>query len=141
MSIIIKRFDKTLQLPEYEPGAACFDLSCRLDITVNPKEVKLIPVNIAVKVPEDHALLIFARSSTPWKRGLMLANGVGVVDPFYCGNKDEVQIEVFNFGEETVQIVKGDKLAQAMFVKVAPAYWNEVDSMPDEGRGGYSTDK
>ena len=40
---------------------------------------------------------IFARSSTPLKRGLMVANGVGVVDSDYCGPADEVKIAVMNF--------------------------------------------
>ena len=39
-------------------------------------------------------LAIFARSSTPLKRGLMVANGVGVVDPDYSGPADEVKIAV-----------------------------------------------
>ena len=47
---------------------------------------------------------IFARSSTPMKRGLMVANGVGVVDPDYCGPDDEVKIAVMNFTAAPVTV-------------------------------------
>lgn len=79
MEITIKRFDKALPLPAYDGEAACFDLYCRETTTVHGQEVKLLPVNIAVEVPKGSVLLVFARSSTPWKKGLMLANSVGAV--------------------------------------------------------------
>ena len=55
-------------------------------------------------------LAVFARSSTPLKRGLMIANGVGVVDSEYCGPSDEVKIPTLNFTAAPVQVGKGDFL-------------------------------
>jgi dUTPase len=69
----------------------------------------------------------------------MLANSVGVVDPFYCGNKDEVLIEVFNFRDQAVEIKRGESLAQGMIIPADKMTWKEVEIMPDEGHGGYST--
>ena len=140
MELKVKRFDKSLPLPEYEKGAACFDLICREDAVIEPKEIKLVPANIAVKIPAGYALLIFIRSSTPMKKGLMLANGVAVGDPFYCGDKDEVLIEFWNFTGKAVNISKGEKLAQAMVIKSEMVTWNEVEQMGEEGVGGYKTD-
>jgi dUTPase len=80
-------FDKDLPLPEAEEFehdsgrehdrgmAAAFDFYCREDITIPPHEIKLIGVNNAIAVPRDHFLLLSARSSTSWKKGLMLARG------------------------------------------------------------------
>lgn len=141
MDITVKRFDKSLPLPTYDGEAGCFDLFCRETLTVESQEVKLLPVNIAVRVPKGSVLLIFARSSTPWKKGLMLANGVGVVDPFYCGDSDEILIEVFNFRDRAVEIKKGESLAQGMIIRADKIHWNEVEKMPDKGHGGYSIDE
>ena len=96
MKIKIKRFDKSFPLPTYEKEAACFDLVCRKGTIIRPSKIKLVPVNIAIELPRGQALLVFNRSSTPMRKGLLLANGVGVIDPFYNGDKDEIMIELFN---------------------------------------------
>ena len=131
MNIKIKRFDKSLPLPEYDKGAACFDLLCRQQVTIKPKETKLVPVNIAVQIPSGYTILIFVRSSTPIKKGLTLANSVGVIDPFYRGEKDEVLVEFFNLTDKPVIIEKGEKLAQGMVVKCEIVRWQEVDEMKE----------
>ena len=67
------------------------------DVTIAPGTIALVPTGLVIEVPPDHFLGIFARSSTPLKRGLMVANGVGVIDQDYCGPADEVKIQVLNF--------------------------------------------
>ena len=99
MDVRITRLDRAVALPEYQTsGAAGFDLASSVDMTVQPGEVALVPTGLVIEVPAGHFLGIFARSSTPLKRGLMVANGVGVVDSDYCGATDEIRIEVLNFG-------------------------------------------
>ena len=72
------------------------------------------------------------------KRGLMVANGVGVVDEDYCGPSDEVKIQVLNFTGETVAVKKGDRIAQGLFIPIVRAAWRESDSDLREGsRGGF----
>src|SRR3954463_4778693 len=98
MTIPIRRVDAAVPLPRYETsGAAGFDLAACCDMTVQPGEVALVPTGLVITVPTGHFLGIFARSSTPLRRGLMVANGVGIVDSDYCGANDEIKIEVFNF--------------------------------------------
>ncbi|MCL5090838.1 MAG: dUTP diphosphatase [Patescibacteria group bacterium] len=140
MKIPVKRFDKTLPLPQYDHGAACFDLLCREDSSILPREIKLISTNIAIQIPQGYALLIFVRSSTPMKKGLILANSVGIVDPFYQGDKDEVLIEFMNIRDEAVEIKKGEKLAQAMLIKSESVEWDEKEEFNEKGVGGYKTD-
>lgn len=137
MRLNIKRFDTSLDLPSGEAGAACFDFSCREKTTVEPNKIELIPLNVAIKIPEGYVLLLFSRSSTPIKKGLMLANGVGVVDPFYCGDKDEILGMFLNITDKPVIVEKGDRIAQGMIVKTQDFAWNEVASMNSEGHGGY----
>lgn len=137
MKITVKRFDKSIPLPAPTPGAACFDLICRETVTIPPHQIKPVPQNIALKVPEGHALLLFVRSSTPMRKGLMLANSVGVVDPFYCGDNDENFAFLLNFTDEPVTVEAGDKVVQGMIIKTAAVTWDEVESMNDDGHGGY----
>lgn len=137
MKIKIKRFDTQFPLPAAEKNAACFDLICRETVTIPAGKIKAVPQNIAVKVPNGHALLLFSRSSTPHKVGLMLANGVGVVDPFYCGDRDENYAFLLNITDEPVTVHAGDKIVQGMFIKPEAIEWEEVDQMNDDGHGGY----
>ena len=85
-------------MPAYATdGSAGFDLAASVDMTIAPGEVVLVPTGLIVEVPAGHLLGVFARSSTPLKRGLIVANGVGVVDSDYCGPGDEIKIQVLNF--------------------------------------------
>ena len=151
MKIKIKRFDTDLPLPEaeeFEHGsgrahdrgmAAAFDFYCRESVTIPPHEIRLVGVNNAIAVPRDHFLLLSARSSTSWKKGLMLANGIGVIDPFYSGDKDEIKVQLYNITDKPVEVVKGEVLAQGVIVRREPVEWQEVQSMGSDGHGGYDT--
>src|ERR671910_2590933 len=104
MRLKIKRLDPGIGLPEPATGgAAGFDLAAAADIEIPPHGIRLVGTGLVIGVPEGHFLGIFARSSTPLKRGLMVANGVGVIDPDYCGPADEVRIALLNFTAHPVK--------------------------------------
>lgn len=140
MKLKTKRVDKNLSLPEYETGAACFDFVCREDAVIKPKEIKLVPLNSVIKLPEGYTVLIFMRSSTPLKKGVIMANSVGVLDSFYCGDSDEIITEFFNITDHDVEIKRGEILVQGMLLKHEVVDWEEVEKMEDKGRGGYVAD-
>lgn len=137
MKIRIKRFDKTLPLPTAKPHAAGADMACREATTIPPHTVKLVPVNIAVEIPDGYFLLLASRSSTPLKKGLMMANSIGIVDPFYNGDKDEILVQLLNFTDQPVEIAKGELLTQALIMKHEPIEWEEVETLGTDGYGGY----
>jgi dUTP pyrophosphatase len=141
MNIRIKQYDTNLPLPQSEPRAVGQDLYCREDLTIPPHEVGMISVNVAVEIPEGYFLLLAVRSSTPLKKGLTLANGMGIVDPFFCGDKDELLVQLLNFTNLPVEIKKGERLVQAVLVKHEPITWQEVDSFGTDGHGGYVIEK
>ena len=89
-------------------------------------------------IPAGHVLGVFARSSTPLKRGLMVANGVGLVDSDYCGPNDEIKIEVYNFTLAPVSIKKGDRLAQGVIMPFVRAEWQETTATAPS-RGGFGS--
>lgn len=140
MKVKIKRIDKSLPLPIYETdGSVGFDLLAREDKTIDPKSIELIPGNVIVEVPKGYALILASRSSTPRKHGLTKPHGIGVIDQDYCGNDDEVKIQMMNFTDESVTIQKGTKIAQGLFVRVDRLEFEEVDEIKKESRGGFGS--
>ena len=140
MQVKIKRVDKGLPLPIYETGGSVgFDLLARETVIINPKEIALIPANIIVEVPAGFMLMLVSRSSTPKKKGLLKPHAVGIIDQDYCGEKDEIKIQVYNFTDNVVTVARGEKISQGIFVKVDRFEWNEVENMEAESRGGFGT--
>jgi dUTP pyrophosphatase len=138
MNVRIRRIRADVPLPRYETDdAAAFDLAAAEERTVPPGGVALVPTGLVVEVPRGMFLGIFARSSTPLKRGLMVANGVGVVDPDYCGPDDEIKIAVMNFTTAAVTVQRGDRIAQGMFLAVPRVSWEEAAELRDASRGGF----
>jgi dUTP pyrophosphatase len=140
MRLKIKRLDPGISLPEAATGrAAGFDLAAAVDMEVPPKSIRLVGTGLVIGVPDGYFLGIFARSSTPLKRGLMVANGVGVIDADYCGPADEVKIQLLNFTDGPVQVKRGDRLAQGIVLPCPRVEWEEVDDMTVPSRGGFGS--
>jgi len=138
MRLKIKRLDATIPLPTYGTDeAAGFDLAAATDVTIGPGQIALVRTGLIIEVPTGHFLAIFARSSTPLKRGLAVANGVGVIDPDYSGPNDEVMIQVLNFTKADVVVRRGDRLAQAIVLAAPRVTWNEVAEIREVTRGGF----
>ena len=141
-SVRITRLTPSVPLPRYETeGSAAFDLAAATPMIIEPGKVALVPTGLVIEVPNGWFLGIFARSSTPLKRGLMVANGVGVVDQDYCGPADEVKIAVLNFTTAPIHVAAGDRIAQGMLLPVNRVTWEEIEVVRSESRGGFgSTD-
>jgi dUTP pyrophosphatase len=137
MKAKIKKIDPDTELPKYHTHeSAGFDIASSADITIAPGEVVKIPTGLVIAAPKGHFLLIAARSSLSFKKGLTMANGIGVVDPDYAGPNDEIQIIVYNFTGAPVEVRKGERLAQGIFLPIEQAQWEEVDALRDVNRGG-----
>jgi dUTP pyrophosphatase len=138
MKVRVRRIRPHAELPRYaSAGAAAFDLAAAEAVTVAPRAFALVPTGLVVEVPAGMFLAIFARSSTPLKRHLLVANGVGVVDPDYCGPDDEVKIALLNVGDQPVDVRRGDRLAQGIFLPAPRVEWDEVEALQPESRGGF----
>jgi len=137
--INIKRFDKEIPLPEYKTeGAAAFDLCARSSTEILPGEFKYVPLNVAIETPPGYFLILAARSSTH-KKGLWMANGIGIGDPDFSGDNDEYHAVYYNFSQKPVSIEKGERIAQGLIVKREAVQWQEVDNMKNKTRGGWGT--
>jgi dUTP pyrophosphatase len=139
MKIRIRRIDKSLPLPAYHTdNAAGFDFYARETVTIAPKAIGYIPLNVAIALPAGHMILLASRSSTP-KRGLMLANGVGIMDCDYAGNNDEYKAVVYNYTDAPVEVARGDRIAQGIVLRSDQIEWEEVDDLDTPDRGGFGT--
>jgi len=106
---------------------------------VAPGAIALVPTALVIEVPAGHFLGVFARSSTPLKRGLVVANGVGVVDSDYCGPADEVKVQVLNVTAAPVTVHPGDRLAQGVIIPFVRAELQEGDASANANRGGFGS--
>lgn len=140
MQLKIKRLDASVGLPAPATGrAAGFDLAAAADVEVPPHSIRLVGTGLVIAVPDGYFLGIFARSSTPLKKGLMVANGVGVIDADYCGPADEIKIQVLNITDAPVNVSKGDRIAQGIVLPCPQIEWQEVDEMDVPTRGGFGS--
>jgi dUTP pyrophosphatase len=140
MKVKIRRIDKSVDLPEYHtPGSAAFDIPINQDVTIPPKEIALISTGLFVQTPERHFLAIFSRSSTPKRKGLMFPHSVGILDPDYSGPEDEIKLLVYNFTDHPVEVQKGDRIAQGIFMPIDRVEWEEVTHLSEKSRGGFGS--
>ena len=80
----------------------------------------LVKTGIKAYMQEDEVLILANRSSNPGKKGLVLANSIGVIDCDYYGNPDNdghIMFAFFNIKDEDIEIKKGDTIGQAIFQK------------------------
>lgn len=139
IKVQIKLFDQSLPLPEYKSsGAAALDLYSRLDLQVEPKQVIYVPLNIALQIPNDHFVLLSARSSLH-KKGLMMANGIGIGDYDYRGDGDEYLAALYNFSDQVVKIEKGERLVQMLILKRPEIELEQLAVLPADNRGGFGS--
>ena len=118
MRLRVTRLDPSVPLPTYATaGSAAFDLAAAENVVIGPHQIKLVGTGLVFAVPDGHFLGIFARSSTPLKRGLMVANGVGVLDSDYCGPRDELKIQLLNVTDAPIHVNAGDRLAQGIVLQ------------------------
>ena len=139
MKIRIKKLRDDVAVPAYQTdGAAAFDLASADDAVVAPKGFMLLPTGLVIATPPGHVLVLAARSSLFKKKGLMLANGIGVIDSDYCGHEDQIFIAVYNPSEVEVKITAGERIAQGMILPVVRAEFEEGET-GDKSRGGFGS--
>ena len=99
----------------------------------------LVKTGIKAYFGKDEMLALYNRSSNPMKKGLVLANGVGIVDSDYYENPDNdghIMFSFFNISGNDIQIKKGDCIGQGIFQKFFKV---DGDCSNGERLGGYGS--
>lgn len=139
VNVGIKRFDAELPLPVYQTtGSVAVDLCARLDVTIGAQTVGYVPLNVGLELPRGYYAQLSARSSLH-KRGLLLANGIGIGDYDFRGDSDEYQAALFNFSQQTVEISRGERLVQLMVLPAPKIVWEEKTQLASQDRGGFGS--
>jgi len=135
----IKLFDTTMPLPKYQTaGAAGFDLYARETVEIPAGEVRRVPLNVAIELPEGYWALMAARSSLH-KKGVQLVNGIGVGDLDFRGDQDEYQAALLNFTDKTQIIERGERLVQMIILPYKQVELEQVKSLGNDDRGGFGS--
>ena len=142
---IAKGFEnEDINLPERKTKySAGYDIEAAEDVIIpsfkkgaNPTLVK---TGLKAYMQEDEYLMLCNRSSNPKKKGLILANSVGIVDKDYYGNPDNdghIMFAFYNIKEEDIEIKKGEAIGQAIFQKFLIV---DNDNADGERIGGFGS--
>lgn len=140
MKVKIHRIDQSLSLPKYETnGSFAFDFITRETTQIPAKKRSLVPGNVIIECPKNLALLIMPRSSLFKKKSLILPNSPGLIDRDYCGENDEIMIQVYNMSDEQIVVKKGEKIAQGLFVKTEKIEFIDTEKPAKKSRGGFGS--
>lgn len=130
------------KLPFYATaGSAGMDLSACIDedITLPPLGRALVPTGIAISLPSaEYGAFVFARSGLATKKGITLANCVGVIDSDYTG---EIKVGLINLSNEEYTVKNGERIAQLVIMpvnQVKPVLVDELDKT-ERGAGGFGS--
>lgn len=136
--------DKQINLPirktKYSAG---YDVEAAEDCIIpsfkKGNKPTLVKTGIKAYMQEDEVLILANRSSNPGKKGLILANSIGVIDSDYYGNEDNdghIMFAFYNIKEEDIEIKKGDVIGQAIFQKYLIT---DDDIAEGERKGGFGS--
>ena len=136
--------DKNINLPERKTKySAGYDVECAEDVIIPSfkKGMKptLVKTGIKAYMQDNEYLMLVNRSSNPGKKGLVLANSVGIIDKDYYGNSDNdghFMFAFYNMKEEDIEIKKGDCIGQAIFM---PYLLADDDNANGERTGGFGS--
>lgn len=138
-SIRIKYFDKEMpELARIKKGD-WIDLYSRETVTLKTGESYLVPLNVAMKLPDGYEAILAPRSGTFKKYGVLQTNSIGVIDNSYSGNNDEWKMSVYATRDTIIN--KGDRIAQFRIQKKMSEFimLQTVDHLEGPDRGGFGS--
>lgn len=146
MKIKIKYFDNAKELNMIEKGNWC-DLYANKDMFIPEGEKAMIPLGVAMQLPEGYEAYVVPRSSTFKTWGIIQTNHIGIIDNSYCGDNDQwfypaYCLEPKNFidNQYGTLIRKGDKIAQFRIIEVQPKLeFEKVELLGNKDRGGFGS--
>lgn len=136
MKIYIKLLKENAVVPfRATAGSAGYDICACLDedIVIEKGEIALIPTGISVAFEGNSACMqIFSRSGLAARHGIVMANGVGVIDSDYRG---EVMVPLINLGKSAYKIENGQRIAQMLVATLVQPTLMVSEELPESERG------
>ena len=119
--------------------SAGYDFCASEGVYVRSHSISLIPTGIKCQLEPEYYLQLALRSSTPKKKGLMLANGIGIIDADYYNNPDNeghIMFQVYNFTDSTVEIEEGERIGQGVILTY---FTTDDDNASGTRSGGFGS--
>lgn len=114
------------------------DLRCNEDIEIKAGEFRLIPLGVAMKLPEGYEAHVVPRSSTFKNYGIIQTNGTGIIDESYCGDNDYWFFPAYALRDTKINF--NDRICQFRIVKHQPHIeFTEVSELGNQDRGGHGS--
>lgn len=143
--VVSKYKNRQINLPKRATEkSAGYDIEAADDVTIKAGGIFLIPTGLKAYMQAGEVLYLYVRSSLPKKKGLVLINSVGVIDADYYNNpsnEGEIFMQVKNITECDVQIDKGERICQGVFMPFLVADGDGETEKSDRKGGFGSTDK
>lgn len=141
MQIKIKYFNKNIDKLKYIGGAEksnWIDLRAAETVILKAGDFALIPLGVAMKLPEGYEAHIAPRSSTFKNYGIIMTNSVGVVDTKFSGDNDQWRMPVYATRDTVIK--ENDRICQFRIMECQPEIeFEEVERMEDPDRGGFGS--
>lgn len=138
-TIKIKYFNKNLPKLTYVEGKSDWiDLRASVDMELKQGEFKLIPLGVAIELPQGYEAHVVPRSSTFKNFGLIQVNSMGIIDCSYCGDNDQWYMPVLAMRDTVIH--EGDRICQFRIMENQPKlHFTEVEHLEGPDRGGFGT--
>ena len=135
----IKYFtDKIKKLKYIDSKSDWIDLRAAEDIELKAGEFKLIPLGVAMELPDGYEAHMVPRSSTFKNYGVIQTNSMGVIDEIYCGDNDFWFFPAY--ATRDTKIYMNDRICQFRIMKHQPHLeFIEVNSLDNNDRGGHGS--
>ena len=119
---------------------ACMDLKASLpvnELTIPAHQTEVIGSGVKCSIPENHVMMMFVRSSVGIKKGLVLANGTGIIDSDYAysNNEGHIMIKLVNRGDKPFSVKEGEGFAQGIFLPYGITVDDDCDGVRNGGFG------
>ncbi len=140
MKVKFKKLNANAKQPtQATPGSAAYDVYSTDELLLAPEGRYALRTGVALEIPSGFVALCCPRSGLAIKQGMTVINAPGVIDADYRG---EVNVLAVNHDlTHPVQINKGDKIAQLLFVRAEEIQFEEVEelSSTQRGEGGFGS--
>lgn len=137
LNIKVKYFTDIEPLEQVD-GGDWIDLRAAEDVELKAGEFKLIPLGVAMELPEGYEAHVVPRSSTFKKWGIIQTNHMGVIDQAYCGDLDQWHGPVLAVRDTVIH--KNDRICQFRIVENQPKLnFETVDHLENPDRGGFGS--
>ena len=138
MEIKIKYFYNDLTRLEKIEKGDWIDLRSAVDVKMKKGDFLLIPLGIAMKLPNGYEAHVVPRSSTFKNFGIIQANSMGIIDNSYCGDDDQWYFPAIAMRD--TKIKKNDRICQFRIIeKMKSVDFKEVDKLDEKSRGGFGS--